>query len=323
MRRDVVEDLALAEASLWLVRLQDPARTATVESAFRAWLAEDSRHARAFSRVTDTWEIVPGAVRQAAAATKTAEWPVRPMRWMALTAGMACMVAVAGVVLQLLRDPVYQTSVGEQRMVTLADGSRLTLNTSTRLVVDYGDKQRRIRLERGEALFEVAKNPQRPFVVEAGSEQVRALGTTFVVRNQAKRVDVMLIEGRVQVDRQIASAAAGVRAAPILLAPGERMVLRAEAAAPAVDRPAVEEVTAWRRGEAMFDNATLAEAVAEINRYGKTQVSIGDPALAGLRISGVFATRDTAEFAHVVAKLHGLEAVPGDAGITLIRATTR
>jgi len=112
-----------------------------------------------------------------------------------LVAGLATLLLAVVVGFQVVKDPVYETAVGEQRAILLSDGSRLTLNTNTRLAVDYGEKLRRIRLVHGEAMFEVAKNPHRPFIVQTETEQVRALGTTFIVRNDAERVDVTLIEG--------------------------------------------------------------------------------------------------------------------------------
>lgn len=306
MRTDISEKLALAEASAWLVRLQGSGRTPASEAAFRAWLAEDPAHARAFSRVTDTWDIIPGAARPQPARASS---PSRRPRWLAIAASLALAISAMGMSWLVLRDPVYQTGVGEQQMVTLDDGTRVTLNTDTRLSVDYSAGLRRIQLDRGEALFEVARNPSRPFVVRAGDEQIRALGTTFMVRNEDARLDVLLIEGKVQVSRgQVPDKDKGGTARDaVVLMPGERLTLRDGAAHRTLDRPPVDEMTAWRRGEAMFDNVTLGEAVAEINRYGKAQVRIEDPALAGLRISGVFATRDPAEFANVIAKLHDLQ----------------
>lgn len=315
MRTDISENLALAEASAWLVRLQGSGRTPASEAAFRAWLAEDPAHARAFSRVTDTWEIIPGAAWPQAA--KAASRALRRPPWLAVAASVAFLCVVTLMSLRALGDTVYQTHVGEQQTVTLDDGSRITLNTNTRLSVDYSGTQRRIHLDRGEALFEVAKNPQRPFTVQAGDEQVRALGTTFMVRSEQQRLDVLLIEGSVRVSHVGDTGPAARDIAPVVLVPGERLALRDGVAERRLDRPPVEEMTAWRRGEAMFDNVTLAEAVAEINRYGKVQVRIEDPALAKLRISGVFATRDPAEFASVIAQLHDLDVVSTPGGVAL------
>jgi transmembrane sensor len=130
------------------------------------------------------------------------------------------------------------------------------------------------------------------------------LGTTFTVRNDGRKVAVVLVEGRVEVTRQTPRQK---KAVPVtVLAPGERLTVRADAGA-AIDHPRVEAVTAWRRGEVMFDGASLIDAAAEFNRYGGTQVQVGDPALAALRLSGVFQTHDPAEFARVAAELYDLQ----------------
>jgi transmembrane sensor len=278
------------------------------EAAFKAWVA-DPAHARAFARVTETWEVIPGAERPAPTAWRR--------RMPALAAAcLALAVAVAGLAAWTLHDPVYTTEVGQQQSVRLSDGTRATLNTDTRLVVDYRDNERRVRLDRGEAIFEVAKNPRRPFIVAAGADEVRALGTTFVVRKDRTRLAVTLIEGRVEVRQRAAGRPAPTKIA--ILAPGERLTVRADEPA-AVDRPKVEAATAWRRGELMFDDASLADAVAELNRYGGEPVTFGDPRVGGLRVSGVFKAGDPEEFARVVAELHGLRLRQGDGEIVLSR----
>lgn len=330
MRRQLesVDDIVLAEASAWLARLQGPERTPAVETAFRAWLAMEPAHAQAFARVTEAWEMVPGAarLRAQADAMKAGLNPRAARRpWLAVPAALAAcaaLVAAAGLVWWSLQDPVYHTAVGEQRTVTLDDGTRIALNTDSRLSVAYDDGERRVRLERGEALFEVMPQPQRPFIVEAGSEQVRALGTTFVVRRDPDRLAVSLIEGRVEVEprasTQQASRMRQARAGTTVLSPGERIVVRADAPRH-VDRPRIEVLTAWRHGEVMFDDITLADALAELDRYGRNRVRLADPELSQLRISGVFATRDSAEFARSIAQLHGLRVERAENGIVLRR----
>lgn len=311
---DMVEDVVLAEASAWLARLQGPARTPAAEAAFKAWLAADPAHARAFARVTDTWDIIPGATLMSAASP-----PRRSRRVpMALAAALALLTLVTGLVWLLPRDLAYQTAVGEQRTVTLGDGTRIALNTDTRLAVDYGDDLRRVRLERGEALFEVARQPRRPFIVLAGDEQVRALGTSFVVRRDPDRLTVALIEGKVEVGRRVTAPASARPAQATVLAPGERITVRADDRRE-LDKPRIEAMTAWRRGEVMFDDATLAEAVVELNRYGGSRIRLEDPALEPLRVSGVFTTRDPAEFARTIAELHGLDVEHGSDGVVLRR----
>lgn len=300
-KSEMLENVVLAEASAWLARLQGPSRTPAAEAAFKAWLSADPSHARAFSRVTDTWDIIPGA----AMLTRTPQrrsWRPVPM---ALAAGIALLAVVVGFWQLVPREPTYQTAVGEQQTFTLQDGTRIALNTDSKLVVNYTDSVRRVRLDRGEALFEVAKQPSRPFIVQAGGESVRAVGTKFVVRRDTNRFAVALIEGKVEVTGQPSSAGSGLLAKATLLSPGDRMTVRGGTHSQ-LDRPMMEAVTAWQKGEVMFDNATLAEAVAELNRYGPVSLRVDARDLQGLRVSGVFTTRDPKEFARAVAQLHRL-----------------
>ena len=324
MRRedDMTTDLAIAEAAAWLARLQGEGRTPATEAAFKDWLA-DPAHAKAFSRATETWEIIPGA------AALRPERAARPMHHSrprlgrrggllapALVAATLIVAVVGAGAAFLARDPVYATAVGHQQSLTLDDGTRVALNTGSRLVVDYSRATRRVRLERGEAMFEVIKDARRPFIVVAGDEQVRALGTAFVVRRDRGRVAVVLVEGRVEVSRKAQDQAKPVRLA--VLSPGERLTVRADAGV-ALDRPKLEAATAWRRGQVMFDDSSLIDAVAELNRYGGAQVVVGDPSLAGLRVSGVFAAQDPDAFAEAVAQLHGLRREAVDDRIVLRR----
>ena len=318
MRRedDMSSDVTIAEAAAWLARLQGDRRTPAIEAAFKEWLA-DPAHARAFSRATETWEIIPGAAALRPERPERLERPPATRRRVfasALMAASMLLVVVGTGAAFLTRDPVYSTAVGAQQTVTLSDGTRVALNTGSRLVVDYSANSRRIRLDRGEAMFEVTKDASRPFVVVAGEEEVRALGTAFVVRRDRDKVAVVLVEGRVEVSQ------ARARTKPVRLAvlsPGDRLTVRA--AGVAVDRPKMEAATAWRRGQVMFDDASLIEAVAELNRYGGAQVVVGDPSLAGLRVSGVFAAQDPAAFAEAVGQLHDLRLEAADGRIVLRR----
>jgi transmembrane sensor len=184
------------------------------------------------------------------------------------------------------------------------------------VAVHYAAGERRIRLDRGEALFEVAKNPARPFIVVAGDEQVRALGTVFMVRRGAAAVAVTLLEGKVSVTTPERSD----HRPSTVLAPGQRLTVRAEVGA-ALDRPKLDAVTAWRRGQAVFDNTALIDAAAELNRYGGRTLVIGDPSLSGLKVSGGFATSDTAEFAAAVAALYDLSIEQDGDRIVLVKNT--
>ncbi|MCX2864613.1 FecR domain-containing protein [Paucibacter sp. PLA-PC-4] len=231
-------------------------------------------------------------------------------------------VLVVGVLVgQPWRDiDSYDTGIGEQRLVILRDGTRMSLNTSTRVQVELDQTQRRVRVEGGEAFFEVAKDASRPFVVQAAGTEVTATGTAFVVRltppgaGASQALDVTLVEGQVVVREAERRIAAARIVQPIVMAPGERLRVRGDqgaggnaskAAPPQRDRPRMDQVLAWKRGEAVFDNASLPQALAEMNRYSATPI-VADPSLAALRISGLFKTGDSAGFAQAVAKLHDL-----------------
>lgn len=299
---------AAAEAAVWLARLQGDARTPEREAAFREWLRADPAHQKAFERATDIWAELPQMTEARPAAPVPQQKPRTPIY--AMAAALLVAVAVAAL-LWVLRPAAYSTGVGEQKVATLEDGSRIALNTDSSVEVRYSEKERLVQLDRGEAMFEVAHNVARPFLVRAGDKQIRAVGTSFVVRREGNIVTVTLLHGKVAVT-DVRSTRNGP--APTYLSPGDR--LRAVAEEPVqIDAQPVEAATAWRRGQAMFADTPLSDAVAEMNRYGGPRLILADSGLASLRVSGVFATNDTGEFARAVATLHGLRVV--DDGQTL------
>lgn len=318
-RLDIVGDITVAEAAAWLARLQGPMRSPTVEDAFKAWLAESDANARAYARVADTWEIIPAAARSNAACSNSPVSSRHPRRYVltAAAASIAIMLVLAGVVWFQLRNPVYQTSIGEIKSVTLSDGTRVTLNADTRLRVLYRQHERRVRLERGEAVFDDIENLQRPFVVQSAGYQVRALGTIFDVYRAPKRLDVTLIKGRVDISRN-APAAGKTAFIPRVLSPGERLVIRADGHT-TLDHPSLEVIGAWQRGQAVFNDVPLVDAVAQINRYGGTPIRIADPALGQVRVSGVFPIRDPEEFARAISSLRHLRTVRSPKSIVIMR----
>ena len=305
---EIFDDLVLAEASAWLARLQGPGRTEAAEAAFKIWLADDVSHARAFARVTETWDILPGAARLLPGSVAPRAQRPRQRLWLIAAACFACLLLAGTGAWHFLRDTTYRTAIGEQRAITLNDGTSITLNTDTELTVSYRQSERLVHLAHGEAIFEVAKNPQRPFIVQAGDQQVRALGTLFDVRNDPSNRAVFLVKGSVEVSSH-QDVPSQVQLAPALvLSPGERVTIDSHGAR-MVDHPNLAAMMAWRQGQLMFDNVTLSEAIAELDRYGGSHVELGDPALASLRVSGVFSVRNPGEFSSTIAQLHGLKVV--------------
>jgi transmembrane sensor len=219
---------------------------------------------------------------------------------------------------------VVATAVGEQRQLVLADGTRVFLNTDTRIVVKYDKQARRVELRRGEALFNVARRSDWPFIVTAGDRQVKALGTSFVVRKDVERLAVTLVEGSVLVSPALpeqiqptidapgaieqtpASTALDARGAgEFKLAAGQRLTFDAGSVT-RLDTPSIEKTTAWRRGQVILDDTPLQAAVIEMNRYYEAKLIVADPDAAALPINGLFQAGDSAHFANAVAQAYGL-----------------
>ncbi len=315
---------AYAEAAAWLAQLHGPERSAGLEADFRAWLKADPVNARAFERVTDVWDAagevnVRGLARIAPRDGFAPRWA---SRWRPAWALVALAALLIGAYPWLPRDPAYATGIGEQRIVHLPDGTRLSLNAASAVEVDYRPDRRTVRMSHGEALFEVARE-QRPFVVVAGERRVTALGTTFVVRSERGRLDVTLLEGRVQVApvrRPSGPPRADAMAAPavVTLAPGQRLRVRA-GQAERVDAQLAEAATAWRRGEVILDGTPLDEAAEEMNRYDLRRLAFDDPELARLPVSGIYRTGNNRDFAHAVAAVYGLQVAEESGRIRLYR----
>jgi len=204
----------------------------------------------------------------------------------------------------------YTSGIGEVRRIALEDGSTMLLNTATEVAVQFSERQRNIRLIRGEALFEVAHDTARPFLVRVNDIAVRAVGTAFAVRLEAAQVDVTVTEGIVEVaepttalgSNQATSAASLPKAQRV--AANERVVIGL-AGAPEVRPIAPAEADrqlAWRQGLVSFDGESLQAAVAEINRHNRRQIVIDDPALAAKPVVGIFRATDLDGFSAAAAE---------------------
>jgi transmembrane sensor len=210
----------------------------------------------------------------------------------------------------------FATGVGQRRDLVLGDGSKVTLNTASLLEVRYSPERRDIRLLEGQAMFHVAKNPARPFVVSASNNQVTAFGTAFDVRiRQNGQVQVLLVEGRVRVEPVRRQGLE--RLIPALgrtdLVPGQRLVADASGAV-ALASVDVDRETAWNRGVLIFRNDSVGDAVREVNRYSAVKIVVDDPGLAGLKVSGVFPTASRDDFIAALEALYPLAARPEQGG---------
>ena len=236
------------------------------------------------------------------------------MRWLAACAA-TLMAAVIG--WQLLAptpasEQRYASAVGEQRSITLADGTEVELDTGTTLRVRYSEQQRRISLDQGRAFFKVAHDSARPLIVDTAQGSVRAIGTQFEVYRLDNGLDVTLFEGKVQLRT---AATNGSAAAVATLSPGQRAHLIA-GKAPQVRDFHGSSAPAWIDGQLVFEDLPLRAAVEEFNRYGGSPLRIDDAALGELRVSGVFRSNDSAGFVEALAALHKVSAHTNAAGET-------
>ncbi|MDQ1153423.1 FecR family protein [Brevundimonas sp. SORGH_AS_0993] len=289
-------------AADWAARA-DRGLTDAEAAELAAWLEGDSRRAGAYMRMTAVLvgtETEDSNATGAAWARRTPASGLTRRQWLVGGGAIAASVVGAGVWFGLDRQGRYVTRKGEKRVVALEDGSIVTLNTATRLEVRYSETQRLIRLADGEALFDVAKDAARPFIVRTGGVDVRAVGTSFTVTGGAGRpVKVLVREGVVEMVRPKAPTQL-----PMRLAANTRAVV-ADAASPAViakvEPTEVNRELAWREGRLVFAGESLSAAAAQFVRYSDTRIVVSDPVLAGSGVAGVFDANDPVGFAQAVA----------------------
>lgn len=292
--RDRVEETAAA----WALRhpLDESERV-----ALETWLAEDRRHAGALLRAQAALSAIDRAVAgndTSANSLLPASAPATTRRWVLAGAGGALAAGIAGVVgWPLLVGERVETARGEIRRLPLKDGSVAAIDTSSELRVVMASDSRRVTLGKGQAWFQVAKDKSRPFIVDAGIAQVRAVGTAFSVRRTADGVQVAVTEGKV------AAWARDASGTMTILEAGQFATFRTGAAAPVTGTApaAIERSLAWRTGEIALDNDTLASAVDQFNRYNRRQFVIVDRDLANERLVGLFQLDNPDTFAATLA----------------------
>lgn len=295
MRRFSRDATAIKEAANWLARLRADDRSLENERAFRAWLAADSRNAAAFEAVNATWESAGALSRDLRDGSVPLEKGVN--RRALLAGGIGLAVAGGGTFafLQSAAAEVYQTDVGEQKHVALKDGTGVFLDTETKLVVDFTPHNRLVELRYGRANFHVAPDAKRSFAVKAAHKLIVGTRSTFDVRRDGDQVSVLLIEGRATVE---SPDSGGME----VLSEGERLVVTPQGSLKR-DKPDLSPLLAWHTGQAIFESATLAQAVEEMNRYSMVKLEIDDQRLARMKVSGVYRVGDNAGFARSLARL--------------------
>lgn len=297
VERESAADIEAA-AARWVVRVDRDGENPGLRAELQAWLAGDRRRVGAYARAEAAWTHMDRA-----SVLAFGDMPQRAspslVRRRGVIAGFGALAAslAAAVVAPRLLSRRYDTALGEIRRVPMSDGSVAAINTDSVVEIAMRPRLRAVKLERGEAWFAVAKDPERPFVVESGPVRVRAVGTAFSVRKREGGSDVLVTEGVVEVWTQ------GDTRAPRRVAAGQRVFAENDGGvpgSPSADADLGRQL-AWRDGQIVLDGQTLAEAAAEFNRYNDRKIVVADPRLANERFVGWFRTNDPEGFAEAVA----------------------
>ncbi len=282
------------EAWSWVIQMDRPTWGTPEENDLQLWLASDPRNHGALLEAEAMWEAL-GLSREKTVSTKHEPLPKR--KWSFMAASIVLLVAAVVGGIGIWTGPrEYGTEIGEIRRVPLADGSVAAINTASLIDVEVEVDRRRIRLIEGEAFFQVSKDKERPFIVEAGPIRVQAVGTAFAVRRLDKGAEVLVKEGVVRAWTQ------GAEGAALRLAAGERAIVSDNAA---IDKDSaslvsVDQKLAWRHGNVEFVNETVSSAARELNRYNQRKLLILDPSIGNEKFVGIFRTDDPEGFAMAI-----------------------
>jgi transmembrane sensor len=323
------------QAARWWVVLNNVEVSVAEKREFMEWVRRAPERVEACLRVARVHAAVSRAdvrwprtsaedlVRDALAAPEGSVIPLHPtvrpqreergrrpaLRWVAGLAASIIVAAGLGWRLTPPRPEQFETKVGEQRSVLLADGSRVTLNTASKIEVRLQADHRIVQLLQGEVLFDVAHDAERPFDVRAGRIAVRAIGTQFDIDRRATRTAVTVVEGRVA----MIAAESHTGQLPVLSA-GDRVVVRGASLGTLEHDVNLSEVTAWTQHQLVFRHRPLGEVADEFNRYNVGRIEIRSPSLRDQELTGTFSSNDVASFVAVLAGIPGVRVVDDGAG---------
>jgi len=316
-------------AARWILAREQQGWSDTDQAALDAWLEESDLNKAAYWRLEHSWRQADriAALRDgspAVAAKRGHAFRIKPRVLSGLIGLAASLAAIIGVVVHdghrrnaetgSVAAATFTTDVGGHRLVGLADGSRVELNTDTRVRTAVGGGGRAVWLDKGEAFFEVAHRDGLPFVVHAGSREITVLGTKFSVRRVGGNVVVWVREGRVRVDT--AEHASAARSA-IVTAGGVALSDGAATLVTAASPERLDQALAWREGMLGFDHERLGDIALEFNRYNRKKIVIADPAAANIRIGGTFPASEPRAFARLLRDAYGLEIAETDVEIKI------
>ena len=310
-------------AARWVLLREEPSWSSADAADLEQWLSESDAHKVAFWRLEAGWReadriasigVPPRAVAQR---FDGLNWWAKPL------AIAASLLLVFTLLLQVPGLPFggssqsaqakFETPIGGHKVVSLGDGSRVELNTDTSIKAAVDDDRRAVWLDRGEAFFDVAKQPGQAFVIYAGARTITVLGTKFSVRRSGRDVIVAVLEGRVRVEDAPASGTdseATISAGDVAVAKDGSTVVTKSA-------EAVQQQLAWRNGLLEFEGVTLASAAEQFNRYNRKQLVLGDAQASGLLVEGSFQARNLDAFTRLLKQAYGLDVQDGAGRIIL------
>ncbi|MCJ8055781.1 FecR domain-containing protein [Shinella curvata] len=323
-----------AEAAEWVIRLGADTSSDQDHHAFELWRSQSLRHAQAFHFAQQTWGALaalrdaPGSLAadmRQPTVRRTAPRGNRQGRRLRLAAGVAmtCLVAAIGMTSFWYGNPLtlmaadYRTAPGEQQTVTLPDGSVVELASGSAIALHFSKDERRVELLAGAAYFTAVSmggQEPRPFVVEGAGGTATALGTQFLVDRLPEAVEVVVAEHEVRVALIDRDGPGGA----ITLSPGQSVRYSSQSGLGEISAKNVDQATAWRRGRLVFDQVSLADVVAELNRYRRGRIVIANAALASRQVSGVFETRDLNRALDTIARELGLRSTSLPALVTVL-----
>jgi transmembrane sensor len=330
-------------AADWDVLLRSHRCTPDDRDRFSTWLEADSRHRAAYERLQSGLATLCAAsdhpqlraLGELASLAERRATGRHPFITWAVAASIAAVTLTVGV-LSLHRPPAPQLAVSaavttappqnpgtvalvtaatERRTVSLPDGSSVTLNASTRLETEWLVRERRIRLVSGQALFRVAKDETRPFIVTVGDRTVTALGTAFDVRLDADKVQVTLLEGRVAV-RGVGRAA---QQPTLELKPSQQLIAN-DGELPSVHTVDSMRASAWAEGQVFFTDEALPAAVAEMNQHSAQQIVVADPSLSQYRVNGMFRAGNQDGFVGALTSYFPIDALRDGEGRIVLKS---
>jgi transmembrane sensor len=370
MGEDLLQPCLREMAATWHARMARENVPEDTRHEFARWLAQSPEHRAAYEAIDNSYSILQHAAQEpeilalrheaALRLARRTSQSRRPRRWMVASATLIGLFAALAILtlgplkdrslIAWLLEPFhtqsngfYATATGERSTIVLSEGSQVTLDTQSEIEVAFNKAERIVRLTRGQAIFEVAKDPARPFVVDVHRRRFLAVGTAFDVRVDGTQIKVTMIEGTVRVEPSAIESpitnANGVTQATeradrlplpfsaypvekpahdgdpkgnaILLTAGEQLTVE-NGGHDHISKENSDRITSWRHGQVIFENTRLADAIAELNRYSESKIQLADAALADLRLNGAFATGRPTVFVEAVATYFPIRVVRSD-----------